>query len=126
MGVLGDSGVSRWQETGDPWQFSDPRRDEATVPYTDADTGDLIDEAVDSLVTFRCPLGQGDAGVTLSCLVSLIDEATSRLCDTIADARDQDYSWDEIAHRMARSVLSTRRRYAGHTRRRKNPDPGLD
>ena len=133
MGVLGDSSVSRWrerayvrQESGDPWQFSNPRRDGATVPYTDADTGDLIDEAVGSLITFRCPLGQGDPGVTLSCLVSLIDEATSRLHDTLVEARDQGYSWDEIAHRIARSSLSTRYRYAGGTLRRRNPGPGHD
>jgi hypothetical protein len=99
-----------------PWEFCDPRRDETEIPYTDPDTVALIDEAVDDLDAFRCPLGRGDAGAILSCLVSLIDEAQSRMWDAVADARDQDYTWDEIADRLAGTARSVRRRYAAYTR----------
>jgi hypothetical protein len=103
-----------------PWEFSDPLRDKTAIPYTDSDTIALIDEAVDDLVALRCPLGRGDAGAVLSCLVSLIDEAESRLWDGVADARDQDYTWDEIADRLARTARAVRRRYADYTRWRRS------
>jgi hypothetical protein len=107
-----------------PWAFSDPRRDHTAIPFTDADTQALIDRAVDSLVIFRCPMGLGDAGATVSALVSLIAEADGRLADAVADARDQDYTWDDIASRLATTTTTARRRYAVYTRRRVVPlDP---
>lgn len=102
-----------------PWAFTDPRRDGSVVPHTDDDTTALIDEAVDSLVLMRSPMYLGDAAVTISALVSLIAEAESRLADAIADARDQDYSWDEIASRLATTATVARRRYSAYARTRK-------
>jgi hypothetical protein len=103
----------------DPWEASDSRRGGTAVPYTGPDTTALVDEAVDDLVASRCPLGPDDAGAALSCLVSLIEEAESRLWDAVADARDQDYTWDEVADRLARTARSARRRYASYTRWRR-------
>jgi hypothetical protein len=58
----------------------------------------------------------GDAGPTISVLVSLAVEAESRVWDAVADARDRGYSWDQIASRLCISVAAARRRYAGYTR----------
>lgn len=103
-------------ELGGRWEFSDPRRDDTAIPYTDADTVGVVDGAVDLLVVFRCPLGLGDAGAVLSCLVSLIAEADGRLADAVADARDQGYGWDDIAARLAIGVATARRRYGAYCR----------
>jgi len=104
-----------------PWAFTDPRRSHSAIPYTDADTIALIDDAIDTLVLVRSPMELGDAGATISALVSLITEADSRLPDAVADARDQLYTWDAVASRLATTVPTARRRYAAYTRWRKPP-----
>jgi hypothetical protein len=52
----------------------------------------------------------------LSFLASLIAEAQARLPDAVADARDRDYTWPEIAGRLAVGASTVRRRYGGYTR----------
>ncbi|MGH9184705.1 MAG: hypothetical protein ACRD0U_02640, partial [Acidimicrobiales bacterium] len=49
-----------------PRDMADPRRDRSAIPYTDADTEALVDEPVATLVIFRCPMGLGDAGPTIT------------------------------------------------------------
>lgn len=51
----------------------------------------------------------GDAGATISVLVSLGAEADSRIHDAVAHARDQGYTWDQIASRLATSTSTARR-----------------
>lgn len=102
-----------------PWELCDPRRDRTLCPYMGADTAEIIDRAVDALVVLRAPMWLGDPGPTLSVLVSLAGEADGRLYDAVADARDQSYSWDQIAGRLATSVATARRRYAGYSRWRR-------
>lgn len=101
-----------------PWAFTDPRRSHSAVPYTDADTITLVEQALESLVLLRSPMELGDAGATISALVSLIAEADSRLPDAVVDAREQGYAWDDIASRLATSVATARRRYAAYARGR--------
>jgi hypothetical protein len=98
-----------------PWEGSDPRRDRTAIPYTDDETSALIDEAVYTLTTLRAPMSSGDAGAAVSVLVSLAVEAEGRLPDAVADARDQGYTWDEIADRLNTSVTTARRRYTAYT-----------
>ena len=95
-----------------PWAFTDPRRDGTIIPYTGADTAGLIDQAVETLVLLRSPMQLGDAAATISALVSLAAEISSRLPDAVADARDQDYPWDAIASRLTSTTTATaQRRY---------------
>jgi hypothetical protein len=103
-------------ETGDPWAFNDPHRNQTAIPCTDDDTATLIREAVVTLTIFRAPMGLGDAGATVSTLVSLAAEADGQLWDAVADARDQGYTWDQIADRLATSVTTARRRFAAYTK----------
>ena len=99
-----------------PWEAGDPLRDRAMIPYTDDDSAWALDEAVLSLVQLRAPTWLGDAGPRVSVLVSLACEAESLLFDAVADARDQGYTWDQIASRLAATAATARRRYAGYAR----------
>ena len=89
--------------------------DRTAIPATDCITTALIDGAVAELVRRRsgCP---DDAGARVSCLVSLAVEADDRLHDAVADARDQRYTWDDIAQRLATSTTTARRRFAAYAR----------
>lgn len=100
-----------------PWDMADPRRDCSLIPYTDADTEALVDELVDTLTLFRCPMGLGDAVATVSVLASLEAEIAFRLPDAVADARNQGYTWDEIAMRLATTASAARHRHAAYARR---------
>lgn len=97
--------------------------DRSAFPYTDADTRLLIDQAVDTLATLRNPAGRGDAATVVSVLVSLAGQADDRLHDAVADARDQGYTWEQIADCLATSVSTARRRYRAYTTWRKEGCP---
>ena len=94
-----------------------PDGDRTAIAATDCVTAALIDGAVAELVRRRngCP---DDSGARVSALVSLAVEADDRLHDAVADARDQRYSWDEIAQRLATSTITARRRFAAYARLR--------
>jgi len=111
------------QELARHWEPSDPRRDRTTIPYTDDDTYTLIDQAAYTLTIARAPMSYGDAGAAVSVLVSLAAEAQGRLHDAVADARDQGYSWDQIADRLATSESTARRRYGAYARWRRRNTP---
>jgi hypothetical protein len=100
--------------TGAPFEFHRPGCDRTVHPAIDGDTLALIEQAVESLVCLRGS-GRGDAGAALSCLASLIAEAQARLPDAVADARDGDYTWAEIATRLAITTSTARRRYGAYT-----------
>ena len=88
------------------------------VPYTDEDSARLVDEAVTSLVLLRSPMRLGDAGPAISVLVSLAAQADDLLFEAVSNARQQDYTWDEIAGRLACSAVAARHRYASYARRK--------
>lgn len=104
----------------EPWAMVDPRQDRAVIPYTDADSEELVDELVDTLVIFRWPMGLGDAGPTVSVLASLEAEIAFRLLDAVADARDQGYTWEQIATRLATTASTARQRYAAYVSSRRD------
>ena len=106
------------------WEPADPRRDRALIPYTDNDTTELIDQAAVTLVLLRAPMWLGDAGPTISVLVSLAAETDSLVFDAVADAKDQGYTWAQIATRLATTAATARRRYAPYTRWRNTIEAG--
>ncbi len=95
----------------------DPWPDRTAIPDTDAECRVLIDDAVSSLVAVRGGSPR-DPGAIVSVLVSLAIEADARLPDAVADARDQGYTWDAIADRLATTVPAARHRYAWYARAR--------
>jgi len=89
----------------------EPRRDHYVEPATGADTEVSLDAALEMLGTLRGLGHAGDAGVSLHLLVSLAAEAQVRLPHAVADARDQDYSWAQIADLLGVTRASAWQRY---------------
>ena len=89
-----------------------------TPPRIADDSAAVLAEALDSLGLMRFPLSLGDATAELHCLASLLEEAEARIPDAVADARDQDHSWEEIATCLGISPSVARRRFAAHARTR--------
>lgn len=102
------------------WAFDEPAPCRTAIPFTDADSAAVLDEAVRSLLARRAPAEIGEAGATLAVLVSIAAEADGRLPDAVADARDQGSTWGAIALRMASTVPAVRHRYAGYARWRRS------
>jgi hypothetical protein len=90
-------------------------------PFCDEDTDDALRGAVDELVMKRLPTYRGDARAVLHALASLFAEIVLALPDAVADARDQDYSWGEIAELLGRPKRAVKRGYAAHTKERGTP-----
>lgn len=99
----------------------EPRRDHYITPATGEDSGAALDAAVESLGKLRGLEWVGDAAVTLHLLASLIAEARSRLPRAVADARDQDCSWGQVADLLGVTRASAWQRYAGRTERGRTP-----
>jgi len=94
-----------------PWAFTDPRAERVAVPFIDEHTMVIVQQAVESLILLRSPLHLGDAGATISALVSLTAEINAELPGAVAAAREQDYRWSDIGTRLAVSETTARRRY---------------
>jgi hypothetical protein len=102
----------------------EPRRDHYIAPATGADSQHVLDDAIETLGTLRGLEWVGDAGATLHLLTSLLAEAQARLPRAVADARDQEYSWAQIADLLGITRASAWQRYAGRTERNRTPlDP---
>ena len=99
-----------------------PRRDHYLHPATDDYSQGALDEAIDSLALLR-GMAPPDSGVTLHILTSLKAEIEQRLPRAVADARDQDYSWAEIADLLGVTRASAWQRYAGRTPTNRTPLP---
>ena len=77
--------------------MADPRRRYPADPLVDDESEAVLVVAVDDLVLLRSPMWSGDAGAVLHALASLAAQIQQWLPDAVADARDQEYSWSEIA-----------------------------
>ena len=81
-------------------------------PLTGEDSERVIDNAVGSLGTLRELPWLGDAGTTIHLLTSLIRQAEEALPAAVAEARDQEYSWAEIARMLGTTPSAARRLHA--------------
>jgi len=99
----------------------EPRRDHFVAPATDEDSRAVLDSAIEALGTLRGLEWLGDAGATLHLLASLVAEANARFPRAVADARDQEYSWAEVADLLGVTRASAWQRYAGRTARDRAP-----
>lgn len=98
-------------------------RDHYIHPKTGADTDAVLDEAITSLGNTRGMQWLGDSGVTIHLLISLIQQAQDRLPQAVAEARDQEYTWAEIADLLGVTRASAWQRYAGRTTQHRTPHP---
>jgi hypothetical protein len=102
----------------------EPRRDHYIEPATGEDSRAVLDAAIESLGTLRSLQWLGDAGATLHLVASLLAEARSRLPRAVADAKDQEYSWGQVAELLGVTRASAWQRYAGRTAKDRTPlDP---
>jgi len=101
--------------------LADPRRRYPAEPVCGTDSGHALRAAVDTLITVRSPMHHGDAGAVLHALASLAAQINLTLPDAVADARDQDYTWSEIAQLLRRPKRTVKRGYAAHANTRRPP-----
>jgi hypothetical protein len=101
--------------------LADPRRRYPGEPVCDDDSEHVLRAAVDALVTARSPMYHGDAEAELHALASLVAEISLNLPHAVADARDQTYTWAEIAELLGRPKRTVKRGYAAHARTRRPP-----
>jgi hypothetical protein len=98
------------------------RRTRYYGPTTGEDSATVLDEAIVALAGVR-DMGMwiGDASTELHMLTSLIKEAESRLPRAVAEARDQEYSWAEIADLLGVTRASAWQRYAARSDKNRTP-----
>jgi hypothetical protein len=105
-------------------QMADPWRVHPDHVLVDDDSAEAVEQAVQLLAMCRAPLNQGDGALRVHVLASLIAQAHALMADAVADARDQDHDWADIADQLGVTADTARRRYGHHHRTRSVPlDP---
>ena len=87
------------------------RRNHYLAPASGDDAEAVLEDALVTLGTQR-QLWPGDAGVILHLLTSFTAQTERRLPQAVADARDQGYSWAEIADLLGVTRASAWQRFA--------------
>jgi hypothetical protein len=87
----------------------------------DDEIADVIDDALDALQTLLGTDHDTHAATELAAAAQLISYVHHRLPDLVAEARDQDMSWVEIARQLGLTRLGTMARYGHHARTRPQP-----
>ncbi|GAC1547158.1 MAG: hypothetical protein NVS3B12_35220 [Acidimicrobiales bacterium] len=98
-----------------------PLRAHPDRPVIDGHSEQVVADAVALISVLRSPMGQGHAGLRLHALASLIAQAEALLPDAVADARDCDFYWPEIARELGVSTAAAFHRYDDYTTTRKLP-----
>ena len=96
------------------------RRDFYRGPTTGEDTALTLNNAITTLAALR-GMALGDAGDELHLLMSLLEEAKTQVPRAVADGRNQEYSWAEIADLLGVTRASAWQRYAGRTEQNRTP-----
>ena len=89
---------------------------ELPAPVVDNLSATVLDEAIDTLAALRTPYWLGDSAVHLHALASLLTQAEALPPDAVAQARDQDLTWDQIGQLLGLSGSTAARRYRHATR----------
>ena len=70
---------------------------EPLVPFTDCQTAQLVQDAVDALAHARSLTAPRGTALRLLCLVSLMAEAEARTYDYVARAYEAGHNWASLA-----------------------------
>ena len=87
----------------------------------DDEVGVVVHDAICTLALLFAQHHDTRAAADLEAVTALIRHARRRLPHIVADARDQDTSWAEIAARLHLSRLGAMARYGHHARTRPQP-----
>jgi hypothetical protein len=83
---------------GAPSDLGEMEEPEPWLPKTDAQTAQLVEDAVGSLAVARSrTTAAEDPSLRLLCLVSLMAQAEACAYDYVAQAYEAGYSWDDIS-----------------------------
>jgi hypothetical protein len=85
--------------------------DQMPVPVVDDLSATVLDEAIDTLAELRTPYWLGDSAVRLHALASLLKQGQALLPAVVAQARDQDLTWNEIGELLGVTGPTAARRY---------------
>jgi hypothetical protein len=85
--------------------------DQMPAPVVDDLSTTLLDEAIDTLAGLRTPYWLGDSAVRLHALASLLKQGQALLPAAVAQARDQDLTWDQIGELLGVTGPTAARRY---------------
>jgi hypothetical protein len=85
------------------------------------ETGFVIDDALSVIVLVQGLPSDSMAAKELQAAMVLMREARSRVARLVADARDEETSWAEIAHILGTGRLFAACRYGPFVRRRRTP-----
>jgi hypothetical protein len=92
--------------------------DDLPAPVADDLSATVLSKAIDTLASLRTAYWLGDTAVHLHALASLLTQAQRLLPDAVAQARDQELTWEEIGQLLGLSGSTTARRYRHSTRAR--------
>jgi hypothetical protein len=93
--------------------------DQMPTPVVDNLSATVLDEAIDTLAELRTPYWLGDSAVRLHALASLLAQGQVLLPGAVAQARDQDLTWDQIGALLGLTGPAAARRYRPATTTRK-------
>src|ERR1035438_9801783 len=93
--------------------------DQMPPPVVDDLSATVLDEAIDTLAQLRTPYWLGDSAVRLHALASLLAQAQVLLPGAVAQARDQDLTWDQIGELLGVTGPAAARRYRSANNPRK-------
>ena len=89
--------------------------DDLPAPVADDLSATVLSEAIDALAALRTPYWLGDTAVHLHALASLLTQTQRLLPEAVAQARDQELTWDEIGQLLGLSGSTAARRYRDAT-----------
>ena len=89
-----------------------PRRDHYITPIIGTDSDQALDTAIENLAAHRNLPAFADTGATIHLVASLAKQADRRLTQLVADARNKNLSWAEIADLLGVTRSSAWQRYA--------------
>lgn|SRR5581483_4535887 len=100
------------RDDNSPWEFEDPwTKTHPRHAVADDDSAAVLEEALVELTLLRSPLQLGDGLAELHALVSLLAQIKAWLPEMAAEARDQDYTWADIAEQLGVSPTTAKRRH---------------
>jgi len=99
--------------TNRPPRLTQP--DQMPTPVVDDLSATILEDAIDTLGRLRTPHWLGDSAVHLHALASLLAQGQALLPYAVAQARDQDLTWDQIGQLLGLTSSAAARRYRPST-----------